>query len=232
MFFVTFAFTLSPGFSKDGSTDPIRVWKILPSSNPLVQLAHLLFSFIPNSAETERLFSHMGDIKTKKRNRLGIQKLRDCALIKGEIWQQQMKDGTAKLRAKRDFGNKTTSFVGASQSQLDDVEVIQEALDNLDCDDDSEPEERGTWLADGEETGFSALAHQFTAEADANSGAESEESDTGERDSEPSACRASSAGQRRVSVIDVRVTDKVVLTLYPDPHLFPPLPSHPACRRV
>ena len=54
-------------------------------------------------------------------------------MIKGEIRQQQMKEGTAKLRAKRNFGNKIAAFVDASQGQLDDVEVIQEALDNLDC---------------------------------------------------------------------------------------------------
>jgi hypothetical protein len=141
----------------------------------------------------------MGDIKTKKRNRLGMQKLRDCALIKGEMRQQQIKEGTVKLRAKRNFGNKTTAFVDTSQSQLDDVEVIQEALDNLDCDGDSESEERGTWLDDEEETGFSALTHQFTAEADADSGTDS---DTGEGDGH----RASFAG-RRVSV-NIGITDK------------------------
>ena len=62
-----------------------------------------------------------------------------------------------------------------------------------DCDDDSELEERRSWLADGDETGFSALMHQFTADADADSGAESEGSDTGER-------QASIAGWRCVSV--------------------------------
>ena len=52
-----------------------------------------------------------------------------------------MKEGTVKLRAKRNFGNKTTAFVDTSQSQLDDVEVIREALDNLDCDGDSESDD-------------------------------------------------------------------------------------------
>jgi hypothetical protein len=54
---------------QDGSiADPLRVWKIAPEENPLVKLAILIFSFVPNSASTECLFSSMGDIKTKKRN--------------------------------------------------------------------------------------------------------------------------------------------------------------------
>ena len=147
----------------------------------------------------------MGDIKTKKRNRLGMQKLRDCALIKGEIRQQQIKEGTVKLRAKCNFGNKATAFVNVTQSRLDDIEVIQEAVDNLNCDDDSESEEGGTtrWLADGEESGFSALAHQFAAGADADSEAESDDSDAGED--------GSNAGQRIFA--GRRVSNKSILMI-------------------
>lgn len=66
---------------QDGSiADPLHVWKIAPEENPLVKLSILIFSFVPNSTSTECLFSSMADIKTKKWNWLGVQKLRDCAL--------------------------------------------------------------------------------------------------------------------------------------------------------
>ncbi|KAF9461238.1 hypothetical protein BDZ94DRAFT_1372691 [Collybia nuda] len=49
----------------DGSNDPVCVWKSLNVQNPLVKLAILILSFVPNSASTEWIFSSMGDIQTK-----------------------------------------------------------------------------------------------------------------------------------------------------------------------
>ena len=40
-------------FNQDGSNYPICVWKILDRQNPLVSLAILILSFVPNSASTE-----------------------------------------------------------------------------------------------------------------------------------------------------------------------------------
>lgn len=65
-----------PG-SQDGSTDTVRLWKLLPDNNPLVKLSILILSFILNSASVEQLFSNLGDIKTKKCNQLGTKKLQD-----------------------------------------------------------------------------------------------------------------------------------------------------------
>jgi hypothetical protein len=116
-------------FNQDGSNDPIRVWKILDRQNPLVNLAILILSFVPNSASTERLFSSMGDIKTKKRNRLGVQKLRDCALVKGEIQRLNAAEGTARIRLKCKLGSATPSIadIDKSGSRVEDEDIVQAA---------------------------------------------------------------------------------------------------------
>lgn len=57
--------------------DPVRLWELLPKSDPLACLAIHVLSFTPNSASCERIFSTMGNIKTKRRNRLTPQKTRD-----------------------------------------------------------------------------------------------------------------------------------------------------------
>ncbi|THH07907.1 hypothetical protein EW145_g3063 [Phellinidium pouzarii] len=65
--------TLKLSFAEqnDGEIDPVTLWKFTDKKNPLTRLAILLLSFTPNSASCERVFSTMGNIKTKKRNRLG-----------------------------------------------------------------------------------------------------------------------------------------------------------------
>lgn len=111
---------------QDGSNDPVRVWRTLNVENPLVKLAILVLSFVPNSASTERIFSSMGDIKTKKRNKLGVQKLRDCALVKGELRHQHAKDGTARVQLRRKFGNGIPSVADTdkSGSRMEDEDIL------------------------------------------------------------------------------------------------------------
>jgi hypothetical protein len=92
-------------FHQDGSNDLICVWKILDRQNLLVTLTILILSFVPNSVSTEWLFSSMGDIKTKKQNRLGVQKLWICALVKDEIQWLHAAEGTAHIWLKYKFGN-------------------------------------------------------------------------------------------------------------------------------
>lgn len=74
---------------------------------PLVQLTIQLLNFVPNSASTERVFSTMGDIKTKKRNRLAPQKTRNTAFLKLEIRRQHAIDGVACKHVKRQYGQET-----------------------------------------------------------------------------------------------------------------------------
>ncbi|KAF8344389.1 ribonuclease H-like domain-containing protein, partial [Amanita rubescens] len=85
----------------DGSLDPLDAWQVLDKTNPLVKLAIYVFNFIPNSASCERLFSEMGNVKTKKRNRLSVKKTRDCAFLKGELRRRHAEEGTARQRLKR-----------------------------------------------------------------------------------------------------------------------------------
>ena len=75
--------------------DPLRVWKLLSPNNPLFQLAILVLSFVPNSASTKRLFLTMGNIKTKKRNKLGHNRTRDIAFVKLDLQRHQAEEGTA-----------------------------------------------------------------------------------------------------------------------------------------
>jgi hypothetical protein len=86
-------------------TDIVKIWELLPPANPLVKLAIRLLSFVPSSASIERLFSLMGDMKTKKRNKMTTKKLQDVTYVKSDLRRRQAKDGTARGRLKRHFGN-------------------------------------------------------------------------------------------------------------------------------
>jgi hypothetical protein len=68
---------------KDGMT-PVMWWKCLDdgSSNPLITLAVLLLNISPTGAFVERVFSIMGLIKSKLRNRLSVSKLKKAAIIR------------------------------------------------------------------------------------------------------------------------------------------------------
>jgi hypothetical protein len=66
----------------------------------------------------------MGDIKTKKRNHMLTNKLRDVAFVKTELCQVQAANQMTQKRLKRQFGNKeTTSNVAAGLGRLEDEEV-------------------------------------------------------------------------------------------------------------
>lgn len=145
----------------------------------LSKLAIHLLSFVPNSAAPERMFSSMGDIKTKKRNRLGVQKLRDTAFVKSEIRREHVANGVARHRLKRHFGNQVeatgTSTQPATQgARIDDEDVIREAQEGLDLESDSEDEsesESGT----GAVKSFAALMQDAEAAATDSDESEPEE---------------------------------------------------------
>lgn len=54
-------------------------------ANALVKFALRLFAIVPNSAGVERLFSMLGIVVTKHRNRLGVEKARKVVLVKADI---------------------------------------------------------------------------------------------------------------------------------------------------
>jgi len=82
----------------------------------------------------------MGNIKTKKRNRLSMKKTRDCAFIKGEVRREHAKQGTARQRLKRQFGNKGTAplDVDPTGSRLEEEEFLKEIDDDTQSDGDSD----------------------------------------------------------------------------------------------
>lgn len=93
----------------------------------------LILSFVPNSASVEQLFSKLGDIKTKKRNRMGTEKLRDTAFVKSELHRHQATMGTARKCLKRHFGNNITATDSdPTGSRMLDEETVRDAEDSDD----------------------------------------------------------------------------------------------------
>jgi hypothetical protein len=71
------------------------------------QLPHLaihILSIIANSAGCERLFSEMGHIHTKRRNRLSYQKVFDTAVVRMDLKRQHAVSGLTRTRLRREFG--------------------------------------------------------------------------------------------------------------------------------
>lgn len=69
-------------------------------ANALVKFALRLFAIVPNSAGVERLFSMLGIVVTKHRNRLGVEKARKVVLVKADINRVY---GTGRQEQHRDF---------------------------------------------------------------------------------------------------------------------------------
>ncbi|EPQ55188.1 hypothetical protein GLOTRDRAFT_24480, partial [Gloeophyllum trabeum ATCC 11539] len=89
--------------------DLVRIWKSLDQRklegrNMLVKLAIRLLSVIANSAGSERLFSCLGIIISKIRNRLELGKANKMAKIKANMKDEQERNGLApRRRLKRKF---------------------------------------------------------------------------------------------------------------------------------
>ncbi|KAF8874902.1 ribonuclease H-like domain-containing protein [Infundibulicybe gibba] len=72
---------------------------------------------------------------------LGVQKTRDCAFVKGELRRQHAKDGTARHRIQRHFGN-SSQPVGIVANRIDeedilnDMEIANNEMGNDDSDTD------------------------------------------------------------------------------------------------
>ncbi|KIJ42868.1 hypothetical protein M422DRAFT_67959 [Sphaerobolus stellatus SS14] len=97
--------------------------------NQLIKLAIHILSIIGNSAGCEHLFSAMGLIHTKLRNRLGPQKVRDMAILRAELHRSHLRQGLTRPRSHK------WKFRNMEASEGDDKK--QEAAD-LDVDEDDE----------------------------------------------------------------------------------------------
>ncbi|KDN35540.1 hypothetical protein RSAG8_11497, partial [Rhizoctonia solani AG-8 WAC10335] len=74
----------------------------------LTYLAIHVLSIVANSAGCERLFSEMGNIHTKRRNRLSFEKVFDTAVVKMNLKRQHAALGLTRARLQREFGISTT----------------------------------------------------------------------------------------------------------------------------
>jgi hypothetical protein len=167
-------------------TDLIKIWQLLPTENPLVKLSIRLLSFVPSSASIERIFSLMGDTKTKKRNKMKTKKLQDITYIKSDLRRRQAQNGTARRRLKRHFGNVEPNGGGTHRGRIEDEDIVRAAEDSIvsgdksssASEDDNDNEAGGSSVDSGASEGpsFSGFAQAACAAADADSDGE----DTGE----------------------------------------------------
>ncbi|GAB1521158.1 hypothetical protein RhiTH_004249 [Rhizoctonia solani] len=93
---------------KDVNLDAI--WLSVPCPGPvnsgrhqLVCLARLVLSIVANSAGCERLFSRMGNIHTKLRNRFNFKRVHDIATVALGIEAQHKAAGLTRKRTRRCF---------------------------------------------------------------------------------------------------------------------------------
>lgn len=101
--------------------DLVDVWTQLDTNNFesgriwVVKLAIRILSVIANSAGCERLFSAMGFIHTKIRNRLGLEKVRKIVYLKNALQREQEILGWARSRLKRKI-DEASSTLGTEAS--------------------------------------------------------------------------------------------------------------------
>ena len=83
------------------SPDPVAVWICMDDDeSPLIRLALRIFSYTPNSAALERLFSHQSEIEGVKRTTLHTNRVADLAIVASDI------SSTHRENRKRKYGSK------------------------------------------------------------------------------------------------------------------------------
>ncbi|CAE6454793.1 unnamed protein product [Rhizoctonia solani] len=100
------------------------------------QLAHLaihVLSIVANSAGCERLFSEMGHIHTKRRNRLGYQKVFDTAVVRMDLKRKHADEGRTRSRLKRQFGSPALDSVvsGTDAKKLNQSDELAESIGDV-----------------------------------------------------------------------------------------------------
>ncbi|QRV73696.1 hAT family dimerization protein [Ceratobasidium sp. AG-Ba] len=98
-------------YSKEGKNINLdALWSTVPcpgtantGRHQLAALARLILSIVANSAGCERLFSRMGIIHTKLRNRFDFERVHDIATLAMDIHAQHQAAGLARKRKKRLF---------------------------------------------------------------------------------------------------------------------------------
>ncbi|CAB4395903.1 unnamed protein product [Rhizophagus irregularis] len=115
---------------------PLDYWSFLSDSVPeLSQIATKLFSICVNSASCERLFSTMGFLHTKRRNKLHYSKVLWMAQIRGELQREKFIKSII-LDDQRVNNNRIAVPVG--DEEIDDSIMKPPELDVDDIDDKSD----------------------------------------------------------------------------------------------
>ncbi|CAG8791106.1 21915_t:CDS:2, partial [Gigaspora rosea] len=115
---------------------PLDYWSFLSDSVPdLSQIATKLFSICVNSASCERLFSSMGFLHTKRRNKLNYSKVLWMAQIRGEL-QREKFIKSIRFDDQRVKNNRIAVPVG--NEEIDNIMLEPPELDGLDEEDISE----------------------------------------------------------------------------------------------
>ncbi|KAF8692824.1 hypothetical protein RHS03_08537, partial [Rhizoctonia solani] len=165
---------------KDINLDAI--WSTLPcpgtvntGRHQLACLARLILSIVANSAGCERLFSRMGNIHTKLRNRFNFKRVHDIATVAMDIDAQHQAAGLTRKRTRRHFGTPRPppALRTASETEEPTLDLLPdppfETIPNNDSIDsgDEEEEEPG-------EQNLTTLATQFNQALDEDSDGDEE----------------------------------------------------------
>jgi len=106
-------------------------------TNGLACLAIRLYSIITNSGASECNFSNFGNIQTKKRSRLSVEKTHKINIVRMDIRRRHASLGLLKCRSKRKLGNDNEPTVDESSDAEDDsFEAVAQNLIGL-ADDDA-----------------------------------------------------------------------------------------------
>lgn len=123
-------------------------------ANALVKFALRVFAIVPNSAGVERLFSMLGIVHTKHRNRLGVQKSRKIVLVKADINRTY---GTGRQEQHRSF-DANCAFAGAATATAGGASDVHGSLiANTSVQSDA----RADALIDSDAASFQAVAAEL-----------------------------------------------------------------------
>jgi hypothetical protein len=111
-------------------------------TNGIARLAIRIFSIIANSGATECNFSDFGNIQTKKRSRLSVEKTHKINLVRMEIRRRHASQGLLTTRSKRKLGNdnnpgSTIEDSSESDAEEDNFENLAQDLIDLAANDEA-----------------------------------------------------------------------------------------------
>jgi hypothetical protein len=137
--------------------DLAAIWRFMDNdTNGVARLATRIFSIIANSGATECNFSDFGNIQTKKRSRLSVDKTHKINVVRMDVRRRHAALGVLKTRGKRKLGHNDKPLESTTEDSPSDNEdedfsaiahnLIIAAIDNRAADEaeDHDPSPPGT----------------------------------------------------------------------------------------